>query len=115
MADYDLNKVDKAEVKFDKFVTTAASEMWITTKKARDEISSFWPDENNKQIKKMADEAEAKEYVTVSWMEQSQARSQTDRVSETVFFLIHFDLSLNSHMAGGNISDLSRDTIGKLL
>jgi hypothetical protein len=42
MADYDLNKVDKADVKFDKFVTMLRVKYGYTTEKAREEISRFW-------------------------------------------------------------------------
>jgi hypothetical protein len=42
MADYDLNKVDKAEVKFDKFVTMLQVKYGYTRQKARDEIGRLW-------------------------------------------------------------------------
>jgi hypothetical protein len=42
MADYDLNKVDKAEVKFDKFVTMLQVKYGYTRQKAREEIGRFW-------------------------------------------------------------------------
>ena len=38
MADFDLNKVDKAEVKYDKFVTMLQVKYGYTRQKARDEI-----------------------------------------------------------------------------
>ena len=42
MADYDLNKVDKADVKFDKFVTMLQVKYGYTRQKAREEIGRFW-------------------------------------------------------------------------
>lgn len=42
MADYDLLKVDKAEVKFDKFVTMLRVKYGYTRQKAREEISKRW-------------------------------------------------------------------------
>jgi hypothetical protein len=42
MADYDLIKVDKAEVKFDKFVTILQVKYGHTRQKAREEIGKFW-------------------------------------------------------------------------
>ena len=42
MADYDLVKVDKAEVKFDKFVTMLQVKYGYTRQKAREEIARFW-------------------------------------------------------------------------
>lgn len=42
MAEYDLNKVDKAEVKFDKFVTMLRVKYGYTQEKAREEIGRFW-------------------------------------------------------------------------
>ena len=42
MADYDLNKVDKAEVKFDKFVTMLQVKYGYTRQKAREEIGRLW-------------------------------------------------------------------------
>jgi len=42
MADYDLNKVDKADVKFDKFVTMLRVKYGYTQEKAREEIARFW-------------------------------------------------------------------------
>ena len=42
MADYDLNKVDKAEVKFDKFVTMLQVKYGYTRQKAREEINRLW-------------------------------------------------------------------------
>jgi len=42
MADFDLHKVDKAEVKFDKFVTMLQVKYGFTRQQAREEISKFW-------------------------------------------------------------------------
>jgi hypothetical protein len=42
MADYDLNKVDKAEVKFDKFVTMLRVKYGYSHEKARTEVGRFW-------------------------------------------------------------------------
>ncbi|HUF00464.1 MAG TPA: hypothetical protein VMN99_14495 [Anaerolineales bacterium] len=42
MAEYDLNKVDKAEVKFDKFVTMLQVKYGYTREKAREEIGRLW-------------------------------------------------------------------------
>ena len=42
MAEYDLVKVDKAEVKFDKFVTMLQVKYGYTREKAREEIGRRW-------------------------------------------------------------------------
>jgi Ca2+-binding EF-hand superfamily protein len=42
MAEYDLVKVDKAEVKFDKFVTLLQVKYGFTRQKAREEINRAW-------------------------------------------------------------------------
>lgn len=42
MADYDLNKVDKAEVKLDKFITMLRVKYGYTHEKAREELGRFW-------------------------------------------------------------------------
>ena len=42
MADYDLIKVDKAEIKFDKFVTMLQVKYGYTRQKAREEINRLW-------------------------------------------------------------------------
>jgi hypothetical protein len=42
MAEYDLVKVDKAEVKFDKYVTMLQVKYGYTRQKAREEINRFW-------------------------------------------------------------------------
>jgi len=42
MADYDLIKVDKAEVKFDKFVTMLQVKYGYTRQQAREEINRLW-------------------------------------------------------------------------
>ena len=50
MADFDLVKVDKAEVKFDKFVTMLQVKYGFTRQQAREEIGKFWAEyeSNNK-------------------------------------------------------------------
>jgi len=49
MAEYDLVKVDKAEVKFDKFVTMLQVKYGYTREKAREEIGRRWGEyEKNK-------------------------------------------------------------------
>ena len=42
MGDFDLSKVDKAEVKFDKFVTMLQVKYGFTRQQAREEIGKFW-------------------------------------------------------------------------
>jgi hypothetical protein len=42
MVEYDLNKVDKAEVKFDKFVTMLQVKYGYTRQEARDKIGVLW-------------------------------------------------------------------------
>jgi hypothetical protein len=42
MAEYDLIKVDKAEVKFDKFVTMLQVKYGYSRDKAREEVSRRW-------------------------------------------------------------------------
>ena len=42
MVEYDLLKVDKAKVKFDKFVTMLQVKYGYTRQGARDEIGKFW-------------------------------------------------------------------------
>ena len=42
MAEYDLVKVDKADVKFDKFVTMLQVKYGYTRQKAREEINRAW-------------------------------------------------------------------------
>ena len=44
MVEYDLIKVDKAEVKFDKFVTMLQVKYGYTRQKAREEIGKLWTD-----------------------------------------------------------------------
>jgi len=57
MAEYDLNKVDKAEVKFDKFVTMLQVKYGYTRQKAREEIGRLWAEyEAKNKINKAADE-----------------------------------------------------------
>ena len=48
MADFDLNKVDKAEVKFDKFVTMLQVKYGYTRQQAREEIGKFWAEHEAK-------------------------------------------------------------------
>ena len=42
MAEHDLVKVDKADIKFDKFVTMLQVKYGYTRQQARDEINSLW-------------------------------------------------------------------------
>ena len=42
IADYDLVRVDKAEGKFDKFVTLLQVKYGYTRQQARDEIALYW-------------------------------------------------------------------------
>jgi hypothetical protein len=42
MAEYDLIKVDKADVKFDKFVTMLQVKYGLTRPQAREEINKLW-------------------------------------------------------------------------
>jgi len=42
MAEYDLNKVDKSEVKFDKFVTMLQVKYGFTRQQAREEVNRLW-------------------------------------------------------------------------
>lgn len=52
MVEYDLNKVDKAEVKFDKFVTMLQVKYGYSRQKAREEIGTLWAEyEANNRIK----------------------------------------------------------------
>jgi mannose/fructose/N-acetylgalactosamine-specific phosphotransferase system component IIB len=44
MVEYDLIKVDKAEVKFNKFVTMLQVKYGYTRQKAKEEISNLWAD-----------------------------------------------------------------------
>lgn len=50
MVEYDLIKVDKADVKFDKFTTMLQVKYGYTRQKAREEIGSLWSEyeANNK-------------------------------------------------------------------
>jgi Ca2+-binding EF-hand superfamily protein len=52
MVEYDLNKVDKAEVKFDKFVTMLQVKYGYTRQEAREKIGVLWAEyeANNKII-----------------------------------------------------------------
>lgn len=51
MAEYDLVKVDKADVKFDKFVTMLQVKYGYTRQKAREEINRFWTEYEAKNKK----------------------------------------------------------------
>ncbi|MCB0102780.1 MAG: CsbD family protein [Anaerolineales bacterium] len=52
MVEYDLLKLDKAEVKFDKFVTMLQVKYGYTRQQAREEIGKLWLDyEYNHRIK----------------------------------------------------------------
>src|SRR5262245_42991368 len=58
MAEYDLSKVDKAEVKFDKFVTMLQVKYGYSRDKAREEIGRHWGEyEAQAKYKSMANEA----------------------------------------------------------
>ena len=58
MAEYDLNKVDKADVKFDKFVTMLQVKYGYSREKARGEISRHWTEYEAKvKYDSMASEA----------------------------------------------------------
>jgi len=48
MAEYDLVKVDKADVKFDKFVTMLQVKYGYTRKQAREEIGNLWVEYESK-------------------------------------------------------------------
>lgn len=48
MAEHDLVKVDKAEVKFDKFVTMLQVKYGYTRQQARDEINRIWSENEAK-------------------------------------------------------------------
>ncbi len=52
MVEYDLVKVDKAEVKFDKFVTMLQVKYGYTRQQAREQIGKIWSDyEANHRLK----------------------------------------------------------------
>jgi len=48
MVEYDLIKVDKAEVKFDKFTTMLQVKYGYTRQKAREEIAKLWSEHEAK-------------------------------------------------------------------
>jgi hypothetical protein len=48
MVEYDLVKVDKAEVKFDKFVTMLQVKYGYTRQQAKEEISKLWSETESK-------------------------------------------------------------------
>jgi len=44
MAEYDLNKVDKAEAKYDSFVTKLQVKYGYTRQRAKEEVAKLWAD-----------------------------------------------------------------------
>jgi hypothetical protein len=48
MTEHDLVKVDKAEVKFDKFVTMLQVKYGLTRQQARDEVNRLWAENEAK-------------------------------------------------------------------
>jgi hypothetical protein len=52
MVEYDLNKVDKADVKFDKFVTMLQVKYGYTRPQAREEIGKLWAEYESKNKNK---------------------------------------------------------------
>lgn len=48
MAEYDLLKVDKADVKFDKFANMLQTKYGYSRQKAKDEISKLWSEYESK-------------------------------------------------------------------
>jgi len=42
MADFDLNKVDKAEDKYDRFMTMLQVKYGLSRQQAREEVQKFW-------------------------------------------------------------------------
>ena len=52
MVEYDLAKVDKAEVKFDKFVTMLQVKYGYTRQQAREEIGKLWVETESKNKSK---------------------------------------------------------------
>ena len=57
MTEYDLVKVDKADVKFDKFATMLQVKYGYTRQKAREEIARLWSEYEAKNKNSMANEA----------------------------------------------------------
>ena len=49
MVEYDLAKVDKAEIKFDKFTTMLQVKYGYTRQKAKEEIAKLWADYESKK------------------------------------------------------------------
>jgi hypothetical protein len=49
MVEYDLAKVDKAEVKFDKFATMLQVKYGYTRQKAKEEIAKLWAEYESKK------------------------------------------------------------------
>jgi hypothetical protein len=61
MAEHDLLKVDKADVKFDKFVTMLQVKYGYTRQEAREEIGRLWTESETKsRIVKNVKQANAK-------------------------------------------------------
>lgn len=52
MVEYDLVKVDKAEVKFDKFTTMLQVKYGYTRQKAKEEIAKLWAEYESKSKNK---------------------------------------------------------------
>ncbi len=48
MVEYDLKKIDKAEVKFEKFVTMLLVKYGYTREKGREEIGKLWAEYESK-------------------------------------------------------------------
>jgi hypothetical protein len=60
MAEHDLLKVDKADVKFDKFVTMLQVKYGYTRQQARDELNGLWTEHESKiKIAKAAERSTA--------------------------------------------------------
>ena len=57
MAEFDLHKVDKAEVKCHKFVTMLQVKYGYSREKAREEISRLWTEYEAKNKNKKAEES----------------------------------------------------------
>ena len=53
MVEYDLVKVDKAEVKFDKFVTMLQVKYGYTRQQAREEIGKLWSEYESRNKSKV--------------------------------------------------------------
>jgi hypothetical protein len=53
MADFDLIKVDKAEEKYDRFVTMLQVKYGLNRQQAREEVSKFWSELERRSDKKL--------------------------------------------------------------